>query len=71
MFKESGQSWGSSKGCLRFPGGVKPSQLHPPPQLPPGCLRVICGFTALKSEAMLLEQREEKILAAKYLGRRP
>ena len=28
---------------------------------------MICGFTALKSEAVLLEQREEKVLAPKYL----
>ena len=53
------------------PGREAPRLHHPPPQLPPGCLWVICGFAASKSKAMLLEQREEKILAAKCLQRRP
>lgn len=52
---------------------LKPSQLRLP--LPtahsPEGLRVICGFTALESEAILPEQGEEKILAAKGLERGP
>lgn len=66
--REPGKKWRSSVlGCLRFLEGWKPSWLHPNPQLSPQGSWVICDFTALKSEAVLLEQREEKVLAPKRL----
>lgn len=65
------QRWRSSAGLSQVSGGREALTGPPLPSTAPEVSRVICGFAALKSEAVLLEQGEENILAAKCLERGP